>query len=306
MNAAPRVDLSLASMPQGQTYEDRYQGFLDIFKRIAGMPGGVIVTVSHAPYSWLPLLHHLNVITTEPRMFFQHDMLVSGVYLRADAPLDRTALEVLCGFRPETADALWKIDMQWRTPPGRVREYSEGGEFIVTSNGSFHRREVIEYMDKLREYTPTKRKVVIVPCAADKPYPSPLHRRIQSKLPDDWYMMTATGVVGVVPEDLWPIMPHYDSGIPNEWRLYQALQNYFMNNHHDQIVVYCDYYSIAIREALRSIGQDNRATYILPVKFYADYVNLMDERHLAQLLHKIALLDNRATTEALESKASAR
>lgn len=288
--------VDLTAMPIGQTYEDRYQGYLDVFKRIATAPGHVSVLVKRPPYSWVPLLVYLNCSIEDPQMYFAHCSMVRGALTPVTSRgefvghyLDRTAVEVLTNFRPECADALWKIDMQWDVAPGRVRRELER-EFIVTTNGAFHRPEVKAYLKALDAYQPTKKKVVLVPCAADKPYPSPLHNEVLIRLPRDFYMMNATGVVGLVPQDLWPIMPWYDSGIPNRWRLYEMVKKYFTEHEHECIVVYCDFYAYAIREALRSIGQDNRAHYILPVQQYDDYVDLMMESRLLALqgvLHRL-------------------
>lgn len=293
-SAFPRMQLDLTSMPQGKTYEDRYQGYLAIFKQIAETPPQVTVEVFNPPWSWFPLLKHLNCIVDTPRKFFDHCDLVRGAMAAMGPSLfDRTTVEVLAGFRPECADALWKIDMQWAVPFGRTRVYEDKGEFIVTTNGAFHRPEVLSYMRALDAYQPTKKRVVLVPCAADKPYPAPMHMHILSRMPDDWYMMNATGVVGLIPQDLWNIAPHYDSGIPNRWRLFETIKRYFNQHEHEQIIVYCDFYSEAIQAAFRAIGQDNRVTYILPVKFYADYVDLTNPTLLDALTRKFQTFERR-------------
>lgn len=286
-----RIGLDLTEMPTGQQYEDRYRGYLEIFERIAKTPAHCKITVSHAPASWLPLLMHLNCMIVEPRCnYFAHDPLVYDAVWDGGRRLDRTEVEVLCALRPETVDALWKCDAQWNPPEGRVRDYRRDGEFIVTCNGSFWRPEVLEYLGRLEEYVPTKRKVVLVPCAADKPYPAPMHRAVLDRMHDDFYLMNVTGVVGLVPQDLWMVMPQYDSGIPNEWRAFEAVRRYFNKHEHDQIVVYCDFYSLAIKAALENIGMDNRAHYINEVKFYPDYLDLMEPARLQALSDKLDVL----------------
>lgn len=276
------MDVDLTVMPQGQRYEDRYRGYLDVFERIAKTPVNERVHVTRPPWSWVPLLRHLDCDMMDPQMFFEHCPAVRGALIGQSAKdFDRTLVEVLCSFRPETADALWKCDVQWATP--RARRYAPVDEFIVTTNGAYHRPEVLHYMETLKAYQPTKKKVLLVPCAADKPYPSPMHQMCLDLLPDDFYLMNATGVVGLVPQDLWDVMPHYDSGIPNEWRLYQTVSQYFARHEHTRIVVYCDYYSEAIQEAFAAIGQYDLAEFILPVQFYADYVDLMSKENIAAL-----------------------
>ena len=233
---------------------------------------------------WVPLLRYLGVQTiVDPVLFFKHDWLVAPLWNTGalkQTTLDRTTIEVLCGLRPELVDALWKCDMQWETM--RV-PHERQKEFIVTNNGSFHRKEVLDFLWQLQQYSPTKKKVVLVPCAADKPYPAPMHSEVLALMPENFYLMNATGVLGLVPQDLWSIMPHYDSGLPNEWRLFNTVKMYFSKHHHEQIVVYCDYYNEAIYEGLRAVGQLDRTTFVNEVKFYADYLNLLEPARLAQL-----------------------
>lgn len=277
------MEIDLTTMPQGKTYEDQYQGYMDVFKRIAQTQKEEVVHVQSPPWSWVPLLSYLKCHWSEPQFFFNHCKMVYGA-MQMQPAMDRTALEVLCSFRPETVDALWKCDMQWL--PLRTMAFAPVKEFVVTNNGSFHRKEVLDYMRVLSEYEPPENKVnvVLVPCAADKPYPSPLHSLVLSMLPDDsWYVMNATGVVGLVPQDLWPLMPHYDSGIPNRWRLFEMVKRYFLRHHHARIVVHCDFYGVAIQQALRNIGQLDRATFSVAPHFYYDYVDLMKTDHVDAL-----------------------
>jgi hypothetical protein len=178
--------------------------------------------------------------------------------------------------------------MQWiDNPLGRIREYGPEKEFIITTNGGMFRPEVLQFMMQLEHYVPTKKKVLIVPCAADKPYPSPMHQACLDRLPDDYYLMNATGVLGLVPQDMWDVMPWYDSGIPNELRVYKMVQTYFRQHQHTKIVVYGDFNSLMIKEALASIGQ--RAAFVLPVQVYDDYLDLLDPVRLRAL--ELALQD---------------
>jgi hypothetical protein len=292
-----RVTIDLEQLPQGQWYEDRYRGYLDIFQRIAQLPGVVEVRVLNAPWSWLPILHHLRCEIDSCRTVFEHCDMVRAAWT-SHAPVNRTAIEVLASFRPECADVLWKIDMQWDMPWGRVRDYPPVGEFIVTTNGAYHRREVLDYMATLRNWRPRKKKVVLVPCAADKPYPAPMHSAVRAVMTDDWYMMNATGVVGLVPDALWDMMPHYDSGIPNQWRLFETVKHFFAINNHEQVVVYCDFYSETIHSAFAAIDQLDRVQFVLPVQPYYDYVDLMDPARLGAL--ETAIQAANAGTRMLE------
>lgn len=281
------IDLSV--LPIGLTYEDRYGGYLKVFKDIAENDADELI-VTNAPASWVPLLNYLNCDVYDPRVLFDHDLLVlrmiryGGSCHISTGKLDRTAVEVLCGFRPETTDALWKVDMQWTLAKHRQRNSEYRKEFIVTTNGSFHRPEVLEYLrNVLPNYTPEKRKVVLVPCAADKPYPSKMHQAVLDRMPDDFYLANVTGVLGIVPQDLWPEMPHYDSGLPYEWRLKQILGQYLTRHEHEVVVVYADFYSLAIHDAVTMSCHWPRTWFVNQVKFYEDYLDLLDPVRLESL-----------------------
>jgi hypothetical protein len=289
------IDLTILGNDSGSRYEDRYGAYIKIFERIATAPANFKVTVINAPYSWVPLLYHLNCHIASYQVLFEYDARVKGALAGGSdwsepVVLDRSEVEILCSFRPETADALWKIDMQWSCPRGRVRQYEPMGgpamrPFMVTTNGAFHRPEVLWFGRRLQEYVPSKRKVVLVPCAADKPYPAPMHQAVLDIMPADYYMMNVTGVLGLVPQDLWKVMPHYDSGIPNRWRVQESIAGYFSNFEHDHIVIYSDFYGEAIALGLMRTPNfaDRKATFVIKPKFRPDYLDLMNEKYLSVL-----------------------
>ena len=172
--------------------------------------------------------------------------------------------------------------MQWNSAKDRcVLEDQE--EILITNNGSYHRPEVMRYFEHLNNYTPAKRNVLLVPCAADKPYPAPMHQAVLKLLPDSFYLANITGVIGVVPQELWPVMPMYDSGIPNEWRLVDVAYSYFKRVEHCNIVVYIDFYSRALKTAFDQLGILDRVIWVNPVMFYHDYLNLLDPALLERL-----------------------
>lgn len=278
--------VDLQKMPEGKTYEDRYSGYLNVFKEIAHNNADKVV-VLYPPVSWIPLLDYLCCDIVGDQTFFEHDSRLRSLWPRKN--FDRTMVEVLCGFRPETTDALWKVDMQWDVAPNREKGSEHKNEFIVTTNGSFHRPEVRHYLNNvLPHYTPEKRKVVLVPCAADKPYPSKMHQAVLDRMPADFYLANATGVLGIVPQDLWDKMPHYDSGVPYEWRLQRILTEYLLRVTHERIVVYCDFYSLAIEQAVFCSEDLDNTSFVNDVKFYADYLDLLDPARLKRLENTFA------------------
>lgn len=277
------------------TYEDTYSQYMSLFRDVflevnrnvfLERKKGTQVIVVGAPWSWVPLLKYLDARIEKCITYFPHCAIVEAAikaayYLKGRGlPLDRTTIEVLCSFRPETADALWKLDMEWKYIP---EDYKYLPEFIVTTNGAFHRPEVNRYMDELDAYVPKLSKVVLVPCAADKPYPAKLHKAILEFLPPDWYLCICTGVLGLVPSDLWPAAPHYDSGVPNRWRVYEVVSYYFKAYPHKEIVVYSDFYNEAIYLGLQEANALEHTTFVIEKRFYANYVNLLAPDFLAAL-----------------------
>jgi len=286
-----RLLIDLSNLPSGSTYEDRYGGYMSIFRSVfESVVRGQDVVVVNPPFCWIPLIWWLGGETEGGQIFFEHDFVVrqlvnSKTIDRQRILSDRTLLEAITCLRPELVDTLWKSDMEWVVDPtilDALRYQSIRSEFVITNNGSYHRSEVLAYLKKLWAFKSTFQKCILVPCAADKPYPSRLHRAILDFLPDDYHLIVATGVLGLVPQELWAVMPHYDSGLPNEWRLMSIVSDYFRRHTYSKVVVYCDYYNEAIERGLMGISGLERV-FVNPVKFYYNYIDLLDSRRLGRL-----------------------
>lgn len=283
------ITCNMKEMNAADRYEDEYGQYLEFFRSIATLPPDVSVVVSRVPFSWVPLLRYLRCQIAQPILWFPHDRLVEPIAFTVD-PSDRTAIEVLCGFRPELVDALWKCDMQWVTNRPVFYKF---GSFVVTNNGSFHRPEVRNFIARNYMHNRAKRserermvdKVVILPCAADKPFPAQLHQRVLDMLPTDgtWHAMIATGVCGLVDQGMWHAMPHYDSGIPNRWRVFEATRDYFRLRPHARVILYIDFYSEAVFAGLAAAGHVSVTEAVNRVQFYSDYLDLLDPVRLASL-----------------------
>lgn len=277
--------IDLTNMPSGNTYEDRYGKYLDILKTIHSSK---FVKVINPPWSWIPLIFWFGGDVDGGQCYFENDIYIYRMGLeRVNIIKNRTLLEMTTCVRPELVDALWKSDMEWELKY-ELDFRDKRKEFVVTNNGSFHRKEVIDYFDKLKEFVPTKRKAILVPCAADKPYPSKLHKKVLDMMPEDYHIIIATGVLGLVPQELWPFMPHYDSGLPNEWRLMGMVESYFLNHHYEKVIVYCDYYNKAIQKGIIHVVPE--VIFINSVKFYFNYLDLLDSERLDNL--QTALLED--------------
>lgn len=274
--------INLTILPDGLTYEDKYRGWLQIFKEIADLPKDINVIVEGAPWSWVPILWYLDCVVTNSRIHFKHCAMIRSIM--RENQLDRTSLEALVGLRPETADVLYKIDIQWKSTR-RIKLPTEK-EFIIGGHYGFFRKEITDFIDKLQRYSPSKPNVIIVPCAADKPYPSPLHKKVLEMMPSNYYMAVATGALGLVPQDLWDEMPWYDAGIPNKWRLMNIIAEYFGQNTHSNIIVYTDNQTSAIYQGLRLSCTLGKAIFVNPLEEtwdMIDYLDLTEPFRLARL-----------------------
>lgn len=282
------LQVNMIVLNQQVKYEDEYGQYLNIFREVATTPPDCPVVVSGAPYSWVPLLRYLRCQCVDPQIWFPHCYHLRDLAFEID-PSDRTMIEALSCLRPETVDALWKCDAQWKS---QRPIYNTSGPFVVTNNASFYRREVTFFRQRVQFELTKKRtdlerlqdKVVLLPCAADKPFPAPMHQKVLDMLPDEtWHAMIATGVCGLVPDTLWKEMPWYDSGIPNRWRVYNQTRDYFKMRPHRRVVMYMDFYSEAVWDGLAAAAHLGVTHAINPVEFYADYLDLNEPDRLAKL-----------------------
>lgn len=272
--------IDLTEMPKGKRYEDVYGRYLEVFEEVAQNSK---IKVVNPPNCWIPLLFYLGADISGVQFYFEEDhwFFNNPFFKKEFCQKNRLFIEVISTCRPELVDALWKSDIQWNVLLGGQAVIEQ--EFSVTNNGSFHRKEVRGYMSVLHVYTPPTENVVLVPCAADKPYPAPLHKKALDVLPNNYYLANATGVLGIVPMELWNIMPYYDSGIPNEWRLFQIAKDYFYRNKHKRIVCYLDYYSLPLYYAFKELQQLPNVIFINEIKFYHEYTDLMESGRLHEL-----------------------
>jgi predicted RNA-binding protein len=287
----PTVGTSTVNMmfrrEAGKRYEDTYGGWLELLKQVAEAGG---CGMSEVPRSWYPFIRYLGGEADEIVRVFPEDMLDLAaptdlrelVQQAIQAGRLRELVEHYSTLRPELADALYKSDVEWKT---KIRLHQTQKTFNVTCNGSFYRPEVRDFLKALWAYEPPSHITgcVLVPCAADKPYPAPLHCAIHAFLPGNYHLIVATGVLGLAPEGLWDVMPEYDSGIPNKWRVMKTCQWFFRkhSDHYKHIIVYSDFYNEAIESGLSTAGRREDSTFVNP--WSDEYINLLDPNRLLLL-----------------------
>jgi hypothetical protein len=273
---------------KGKTYESTYTGWLDFFKELA--ESSERIRVVRYPVCWSPFLRYMGHVAADPVVWFLEDQLFEWPSTD-NYEACRRVVEVSSTCRPELAHALYIWDTEWsRHPNARQRtahqKTNRSKEFVVTCNASFFREEVLDYLEHtLPKWIPGicwyRSTLVLVPCAADKPYPAPMHQAVKKAVPDA-YLMVATGVLGLVPEDLWPQAPNYDSGIPNNERMYDVILKFFSQYPHPRpVIVYSDFYAKWIVKALKEAKQKFLSVFGDEEILY--YYDLVAEKNLERL-----------------------
>ncbi len=272
----------------GRSYEDVYSGWLKIFREIA--ESKVTCRVEDAPHVWLPLIEYLGgsaktTVQFGPDEWWTGHGISQAIRIAKASNEFRSFVEHVCSCRPELVDALWRADRVWKTYSPFA--YKHEDDFVIASVNAFDRPEIKSYEDFLDSFETDKPNCVVTNCAADKPYPAPLHQEIHKRLPDDsWHMVTATGVLGLIPEELWRFAPEYDSGWPNFERLRQVATEYFSRHRYERVVVYTDLYAPALSEVLTALRVP--ATYPLELRWRTGYLPLMDPALLDRLSDALA------------------
>jgi hypothetical protein len=187
----------------GSTYEDTYGARLHLFQAVAEAEFGAYSVVD-APLNWQPLLYYLGHSSVFERGGYDCRNRVIETQTRAD-------VEAACATEPLLVDALWRSDMVWKTS----RRHQNQKVFPIATYSGFYRPEIIEYIEKLRQHRSRATRAVFVPCAADKPYPAPLHKAVMELLPHSgWEIVVISSAIIAAPQGLWDEAPHYDAGLP--------------------------------------------------------------------------------------------
>ena len=272
----------------GKKYEDTYRVWLDTFKE--GVEKGNL-TILNPPLCWVPFLKYTNIGYKDPVEVFPEDewlnidLIEIGWLDALSADRTREFVQFYAVLRPELVDGLWKYDCEWKV---KDKSKERNKDFIITTTSAYFRPEMKEYMNRVYKFKSTKKNCVLTPCSADKPYPAKLHKEVMNLFPNkDWHLVVVSGVVGVAPEELWKHMPHYDAGIPNEWRILNTAADYFSRNKYDNIIVYLDYYNLTIAKVLVTMCNDmfknTRIVFINPVGFEYNYTDLLSKSKLKRL-----------------------
>lgn len=247
-----------------------------------------IAEIENCPSCWAPLIEYIGhrVVTVEPRDYDCEAIEWWQLFRNARDP--RHMLEIACACRPELVDALFRVDTEWPCP---LKQTQRVHGFLMTTHSSFHRPEIRDYMDKVSVCAPLHDRCLIVPCSADKPYPSALHRTLINLLSPGWELIVATTALGLVPYQLFKDMPQYDAGLPWRERLVDEVYTYFClhRENYKGVVVYSDFCAGAIAEGLKLAGVEGN--FVLGEHRRDNYENLTSRENLNSLSRYVADVD---------------
>ena len=279
-------DCSTLLRNRGGNYAHEYDSYLALFKQLAYAE--TPWELHNVPASWTLFCLWLgHVVESSTNRFDSDSIDWKSAWDKAEDK--RHLLEVSSTSRPELVHALYCADTEWPCPLLDVSQYAKK-EFVVSSNGSFYRPEVLEFRNSLTNYVPpddaSGRKAVLVPCSASKPYPSPLHEKVKTTLDGlGWDIIVCTGVLGLIPSGLWDIAPAYDSGMPNLERCSETVAWYFSKWDYKRLLVFSDFYAYAVKNGLdKATGSSPKTVFMFGHSWRDTYENLHCEEHLHRLL----------------------
>lgn len=250
------------------TYEQTYADALRFFRYIHQAPNPV--ECGAFPLVYQPLVWYLGGITDEPG---------SGTR--------REDIEAACARRPEMVDALWRADM---VDMGTTRHVEER-RFIIATYSGFFRPEILAHMRYVDAYAQQgdRTRLVLGPCSALKPYPSPTHSAIIRAVGDKADLAVLSTAVGVTPRHCWGNMPEYDNGLPYFERIYERLPEYISRTTYTEVFLYLDILAHDAMKALRGVtnryGQAVKVRDVLPPRRprHPDYLPLHEGWYLGRL-----------------------
>jgi len=263
----------------GETYEDTYSGWLRVFQNIAEGPRGAWSVHSRVPaIDWGAAKILSYYLGGETDTHADHK----------DFRFTRAEVEHACAQHPLLVDALWRADMRWGNK--HFRRHQTEKTFNISTYSGFWRPEILDYMELVRTVHKPKANTIYVmtPCAADKPYPAPLHKAVadvcRALIPPHqaWEVLPVSSAVGPCPQDSWEQMPHYDAGLPFFERVKDTLDAWALPPTSTVYVNYTDMLQQDINQTLEDLGACLYPVFPA-IDPRADYLPLMESTFLSRL-----------------------
>ena len=239
----------LEEVMEGKSYSDTYGQYIDCLMNAT--------EIDICPRSWVGILKARGCKIDSIKNIFDEDFSLPTDYDYTNTNL----LEMYSSVRPETNDALFKL-------------YNDGEldvkfHMFVNHNTSFFRPYFTNWI-KANDRIDGRRKCVISNCSANKPYPDTLHKVIKEHYPDH-SLLVVTGVLGVVHEADFNIMPDYDSSMPNQKRIEEEVIRWFKRNDYDEIVILTEFNQQSFMPQLLTLQQNAKIINKFPTEKLYDY-----------------------------------
>jgi predicted RNA-binding protein len=265
-------DPHLKAIRFSELRDDWYRGVDLMARLVARASAGEPIEFEGFPRQWLPLFALWRVswrgsidppdptpIVSE----FDQAATINLISAAQNRGQLRTLVEAWAALDPLIADVLHRLDRRCPPTDGGV-----GEALPLTGWQSYGRAEVQAFNALIASeaVVPSGETAVLLPCARARPYRnSRTHRRIWSQLTSEGLDRTKVhqiviSSIGVVPEAHWehPVALAYDSGVPDIWRVFRLMRDYFSRNHFScvydclQFEPYSEAVAILAREGLFS------------------------------------------------------
>jgi predicted RNA-binding protein len=149
----------------------------------------------------------------------------------------RDLIEMFASFTPICSDILMQADLSGITKDKLTNKT------VMSSFHSYNRSYVRELLDKMCNFKTDKKKCLLLPCSAKRPYNvSKTHQEIYGSVvnnifpyPLEDYHKVVITTIGVVPEEFWndPFVLSYTNSYPDLWQVYLRCKQYFSINKYE-------------------------------------------------------------------------
>jgi hypothetical protein len=195
------------------------------------------VQVMNAKAIWVPYLIYGRV---EVASVLPDDSLCSLIDIRKHcenlSPQDlRQLVEVTASYSAAVSDALYQLDY------AGVKRDPLQKPAIIASWQAYGRSYIIDFANRVKDFTPTKPNCLLLPCSKTRPYS---YRNIVApEVADPSFHKVVVTSLGVVPEEFWgdPVVLSYNTGVPDIWRVFKLARDYLRRANYDVIHSYLDY-----------------------------------------------------------------
>ena len=205
---------------------------------------GTKVRVENCRSSWVPFFIYVGIeilnVIKDKTFCDEFDVLKYCKSINREKL--RLFLETTATSSMLVADALYQLDYSEAKPVGFDNGILDEERKITVATWQTYGRSYIQELDKkIEKYQSTKPKLMILPCTGSKPY-NHNNLNIEEYKNQNYHKLVITSI-GIIPEEFWldPTILTYTTGVPDIWRVYNLVKQYFIKNKYNEILCYLDY-----------------------------------------------------------------